>query len=248
MHPALRTLDHRPWPLPATSWVVRMAWRDLAFIHYPVDADRVQSRLPPDLRVDTFDGRAWLGLVPFRMAQVTPRHAPAIPFFSTFPEVNVRTYVVADGKPGVWFFSLDADSRPTVFLGRQRFHLPYFSARAKLTSRAGWSHFTSVRRGGGEGLRARYRPIGEIFFAQCGTFEHWATERYCLYTQSPRGAFTRVDVHHPPWPLQHAEVHIETCSLLGAAGFAPEAAPPRCHFSSGVEVISFPKALAAPHV
>jgi uncharacterized protein YqjF (DUF2071 family) len=245
MHPALRSLDHRPWPLPSARWTVRMGWRDLAFIHYPVEAAAVQSRLPSALRVDTFAGRAWLGLVPFRMTKVAPRYAPAFPFVSTFPEVNVRTYVKIDGKPGVWFFSLDADSRLTVFLGRHLAHLPYFFARATLRQRGDWYHFSSCRPTREGSVRARYRPSSAAFYPADGTFEHWATERYCLYTQSPRGQVLRLDVHHAPWPLQRAEAHIETCSLLSCAGLAPDGAPPLCHFSPGVEVISFSPALTA---
>jgi uncharacterized protein YqjF (DUF2071 family) len=103
----LRSLDHRPWPLPASRPVMRMRWLDLLFAHWPAPVDAVRAQLPAGLTLDLFDGEAWLGVVPFKMADVAPRGVPALPWLSFFPELNVRTYVTLEGKPGVWFFSLD---------------------------------------------------------------------------------------------------------------------------------------------
>lgn len=241
MHPALQHVAHRPWPLPARAWRWRQSWLDLAFIHHRVDAAALRTRLPAGLRLQEFDGSAWIGLVPFRMAGVMRRPLPDLPAFSSFPEVNVRTYVECDGKPGVWFFSLDACSWPVVLGGRAVYGLPYFYASMRQESRDGWHAFASVRRRGSAELRARYRAVGEIFQARLGTFEHWATERYCLYSHSHRRGLERVEVHHVPWPLQRAEVEIETCDLLIAGGITPLDRNPVFHFSSGVHVVSFAK-------
>lgn len=216
-----------------------MAWRELAFIHYPVAAATLRGMLPAGLRLDEYDGTAWLGVVPFRMVQVTPRFTPTLPVGTTFPEVNVRTYVVADGKPGVWFFSLDADSWPTVVAGRRFFALPYHLARMQLHRRDGWHHCVSDRLAGGARFRARYRPLGDIELAAPGTFALWATERYCLYSHSPRLGLSRAEVHHAPWPLQDAEVDLEDNTLLRAAGLAADDRAPVCHFSPGVEVVAY---------
>ena len=241
MHPALRSIAHRPWPLPAGAWRWRQSWLDLAFIHYRADPQSIRALLPSGLRLQEFDGSAWIGLVPFRMAGVMRRPFPDIPLFSTFPELNLRTYVECDGKPGVWFFSLDAASWPVVFGGRRIYGLPYFSARMRQRFNAGWHSFSSIRRGGDARFDARYRALGDVFFPEAGTFEHWATERYCLYSFSHRRGIERVEVHHAPWPLQRAEVEIHECSLLAAAGIKPLEGEPVCHFSSGVHVVSYAK-------
>ena len=185
MHPLLQQTSHRPWALPSRPWTVHMRWLDLAFIHCRIDASILERALPSGLALDRYEGEAWLGLVPFRMASVAPRGLPAFPRFSTFPEINVRTYVIADGKPGVWFFSLDADSAPTVFAGRTFLDLPYHLAGIQLTRDADALRFNSVRRRGDAHFRGSYRPVGEVFHATHGSFEHWAAERYCLYSHSP---------------------------------------------------------------
>jgi uncharacterized protein YqjF (DUF2071 family) len=179
------------------------------------------------------------------MAGVARRPLPDIPLFSSFPELNLRTYVEFEGKPGVWFFSLDADSWPVVFGGRRIYGLPYFSARMQQQLSAGWYSFSSARRSGAASFSARYRAVGDVFFSAFGTFEHWTTERYCLYSFSDSRGIERVEVHHAPWPLQRAEVVIGECGLFSAAGIIPSAGEPVCHFSSGVHVVSFTKERAS---
>src|SRR6266508_3536850 len=120
---------HRPWPLPQRPWIMRMQWHDLLFMHWPVNRDALRRYIPPRLEIDTFDGSAWIGVVPFRMSGVVPRLLPPVPYLSAFPELNVRTYVSAEGKPGVWFFSLDAGNPIAVEAARDVFHLPYYNAQ-----------------------------------------------------------------------------------------------------------------------
>jgi uncharacterized protein YqjF (DUF2071 family) len=239
MHPALREVDHRPWPLPTQAWRWRLSWLDLAFIHYRVDARSLGALLPPGIRLQEFDGSAWVGVVPFRMAGVMRRPFPDLPGLSAFHEINVRTYVIVGDKPGVWFFSLDADSWAIVFGGRRIYGLPYFSARCGHRVQDGWHEFSSVRRESAGTFVGRYRPVGEKLTHAPGSFAHWATERYCLYSFSPRRGMERVEVHHAPWPLYRAEVAIEECSLLSAAGIAPLDDTPVCHFSPGVHAVSY---------
>lgn len=238
-HSSLSSVEHRPWPLPNHEWKWRQSWLDLAFIHYRVEATQIQELLPPGLQLQEFDGSAWVGVVPFRMAGVMRCPFPDVPFFSSFPELNLRTYVECDGKPGVWFFSLDAASWPVVFGGKIFYHLPYHSAKMWQVWKDGWCHFSSRRRSSSAGFEARYRPVGEVFTAVPGTFEHWATERYCLYSHSRCGGVTRVEVHHVPWPIQHAEGDIKKCGLLQAAGLTPLSDEAVIHFSTGVNTVSF---------
>ena len=241
MHPSLQYVAHRPWPLPARAWQWRESWLDLAFIHYRVDAAEIRSRIPPTLQLQEFDGSAWVALVPFRMAGVMRRPFPDLPPFSSFPELNLRTYVEFEGKPGVWFFSLDADSWPMVLGGRRIYRLPYFAATMDHRVSSGWHSFSSTRKKTPAAFKARYRPLGDAFVSAPGSFEHWAAERYCLYSQSPVHGLERVEIHHAPWPIQRAEVEIETCTMLSAAGIVSAIDKPVCHFSTGVHVVSFAK-------
>lgn len=239
MHPVLFHVDHRPWPLPGAAWIWRQSWLDLAFIHYRVRVEDLQRRLPEGVNIQEFDGSAWLGLVPFRMDGMMRRGFPALPGFSSFPELNLRTYVEVGGKPGVWFFSLDADSWAIVFGGRRFYGLPYYRAGMVQRKRGEWFEFESLRREGGVRCCLEYRGVGEVFCARAGTFEHFVAERYCLYSADRAGRLIRVEVHHPPWPLQRAEVGVKLCGILRAASFSPVSGEPVCHFSSGVDVVSF---------
>jgi uncharacterized protein YqjF (DUF2071 family) len=161
MHPSLREMAHRPWPLPKAKWTWRQSWLDLAFIHYRISAASLRRMIPEQLQVQEWDGSAWVGLVPFRMAGVMKRPLPDLPGFIEFPEMNLRTYVEVDGKPGVWFFSLDAASWPVVWGGRHLYGLPYFSAKMRQKQQDGWWNYSSRRGASGALFTARYRPVGD---------------------------------------------------------------------------------------
>jgi uncharacterized protein YqjF (DUF2071 family) len=137
VHPALTTLEHRPWPIPKRPWMGRQSWHDLAFLHWPIAAAALRPLVPPSLEVQEFEGTSYIGVVPFRMTDVAPRLLPSMPWLSAFPELNVRLYVERDGKPGVWFLSLDAANPVAVWAARRFFHLPYYLASMSLVERAG---------------------------------------------------------------------------------------------------------------
>ncbi len=241
MHSALLETGHRPWPLPAKAWTWRQQWIDLAFLHWPVEAALIEPRLPPGLRLQTFDGVAWVGVVPFRMAGVMRRPFPDLPGISAFPELNVRTYVETDGKPGVWFLSLDAANALAVWGGRVMFNLPYFNARMRLEERDGWIHYKSVRADEPTAeFCARYRAVSNPYSSKPGSFDHWLTERYCLYSFGRRNGLQRVDVHHHQWPLCIGEVEVETNTMLDVHGLKPLRSEPVCHFARHIDVVVFP--------
>jgi len=225
------------------------SWRDLLFAHWQVDAAALRSLLPPQLQIDTFEGSAWLAVVPFRMTGVRLRGTPALPWLSAFPELNVRTYVKCEGKPGVWFFSLDAGNALAVTIARAWFHLPYFRARMRCTSQDGWNHYDSERTHRGASaalLKCRYRPIGEVFSPRRGSLEYFLTERYCLYTTDGRGQIIRGEIHHPPWPLQRAEAELAHNSMAESLGVAL-ASRPLLHFARRQDVLVWaPQPLTAP--
>ena len=243
MNPALREFAHRPWPMPHGRWVMAQVWHDLLFAHWPVDGDKLRGLLPRGLELDTFRGQAWIALVPFRMSGVRLRHTIAVPRMSSFPELNVRTYVVRDGKPGVWFFSLDAASAVAVEVARTWFHLPYFRARMKCVRTGEGIVYSSERRDprGRQGvLRMTYSPAGAAFSATRGSLEHFLTERYCLYAQDARGSLYRSEIHHPPWQLQLAETGFTENSMLAADGLETPAGAPLLHFSRRQDVVVWP--------
>ncbi|MEO8359797.1 MAG: DUF2071 domain-containing protein, partial [Vicinamibacteria bacterium] len=125
MHPSLHHLDHRPWPIPSRPWLGRQSWHDLLFAHWPIDAKRLRPLIPEALKIQEFEGTAWIAVVPFRMSGVTLRGLPGLPWISAFPELNIRTYVELDGKPGVWFFSLDATNPLAIWAARTFVGRPY---------------------------------------------------------------------------------------------------------------------------
>lgn len=206
----------------------------------PVSA--VRPLIPAGLKIQEFDGSAWIGAVPFRMSGVMYRPLPDLPWISAFPELNLRTYVECDGKPGVWFFSLDATNPLAVWAARRFFHLPYFQAAIDIKavdgtdSSRGFS-YSSVRREGAVTFRARYRPTSDVFTATAGSLESFLTERYCLYAQAPTGQLLRSEVHHPQWSLQHAEADIDHNDLHLPLGLTLQGPPQTLHFSKQLDVI-----------
>jgi uncharacterized protein len=236
----LQQAAHRPWPLPVGPWIMAQSWHDLLFAHWPVPEADLRRHIPARLAIDTFAGQAWLGVVPFRMSGVRLRGTPAVPGLSAFPELNVRTYVVADGKPGVWFFSLDADNKIAVAIARAWFHLPYFRARMSCKAQDGWIEYRCGRshRGAPCGvLNGRYRPVGEPCLAATGSLEYFLTERYCLYTSDKGGQIICAEIHHPPWPLQTAEAELISNTMPEADGIYVEPTKPFLHFSKRQDVV-----------
>lgn len=235
----LRVLEHRPYPLPRGPWVMAQTWHDLLFAHWPVDEVRLSSMIPPALELDLFEGRAWVGVVPFRMSGVRPRGVPGLPWISAFPELNLRTYVKRDGRSGVWFFALEAARMLAVTLARSWFHLPYFHARMSCTRKGEAIEYASERihRGAQPAeLRAFYAPLAAVERARAGSLEHWLTERYCLYAADQAGVLRRGDIHHVPWPLQRAEARIERCTLARAHGIELPAIAPHLLFARRLDV------------
>ncbi len=228
----------RPWPVPSAPWVMRQSWHDLLFAHWPVAPEVVRGLLPAGLTPDTFDGAAWVGVVPFVMRGVRPRGIPPVPWLSGFPEINVRTYVTVGGKPGVWFWSLDAGNPVAVAIARGIFHLPYFNARFTVaTGRDGAISYGSTRGAGQGRFAATYRPTGAPARSVPGTLAHFLTERYCLYTTDGRGRLVRGDIRHAAWPLQPAEADIPTNTLALAAGITLPEQPPLLHFARRLDVL-----------
>jgi len=201
-------------------------WHDLLFAHWPLDFDTLRALVPSPLALDRFDGRAWIGVVPFVMTNVSPRLVPPLPRLSAFPEINVRTYVTVGDKPGVYFFSLDATNPIAVRSARALFGLPYNRASIHVDSNGDAIEYQSRRLSDDARFDARYGPIAAPFAAERGSLEHFLTERYCLYTVSRSRRVSRAEVHHAPWSLRRADADIRVNTMAAPAGIAlPSAAP-----------------------
>lgn len=232
--------QHRPYPLPEAPFTMTMSWHDLLFAHWPVRADELRSLVPASLELDLWEGEGWIGIVPFHMTQVGLPGLNRLPWVSAFAELNVRTYVRHGGKPGVYFFSLDAACWPAVIGARVTFHLPYFWARIARSAQGSGVRYDSRRLvGPSASLHARYGPSGDRFAASSGSFEHWLTERYCLYATDGAGRAHRGDIQHLPWPLQPADAELEPAELVSWAGLRLRDTAPVLHFARRLDVLAW---------
>ena len=216
---------------------MKQTWHDLLFAHWPLPPEELKALIPAELPLDTYEGQAWVGVIPFWMSDICARSIPPVPGLSRFPELNVRTYVTYNGKPGVYFFSLDAASRPAVWAARRFFHLPYFFAAMSSREQAGIVHYSSQRKGASAEFRGSYQPQGAVRKSEKKSLEHFLTERYCLYTVH-QGEVYRCEIHHLPWPLQGAQAKIDVNTM--AAGIELPTTRPLLHFVSRLEVLIWP--------
>jgi len=218
-------------------------WRHLLFLHWQVPIEALRPLLPAALEIDTHEGHAWVGVVPFTMRDVAPSWAPAVPGISHFDELNVRTYVHHAGRdPGVWFFSLDAASSVAVLAARAGWHLPYHRARMRMRIDGALVHYSSVRRWPGPKpaeLDLQYRIGDEIGSAAPGTLEHFLAERYVLYATSGGGQLRIGRVHHRPYPLRHAAVLDLRETMVAAGGMPQPTGEPHVLYSPAVDVDIF---------
>jgi uncharacterized protein YqjF (DUF2071 family) len=232
----VRLTEHRPWPLPDGAWSNAQTWVDLAFLHWPGAEEQLRPLVPAGLELDTHDGSAWLGIAAFRLTGFRLRGLPPLPVVSQFPELNVRTYVTHEDRPGIWFFSLDAGSRWAVEAARRTYRLPYHHARMSAERRGGEVRFDSSR--DGKVFSARYRGTGDLFHAEPGSLEWFLTERYRLYAED-RGTLHRADIHHPLWPLQAGEATVELNTMAPEGVDLPDG-PPLVHFAGRQDVVVWP--------
>lgn len=227
--------------------LMRMQWRHLLFMHWPIHASKLRTLIPDSLSIDEFDGSAWVGLVPFTMRDVLPAFVPKapglcdVPRLSAFHECNVRTYVTprqGDAMPGVWFFSLDALSRAGVWAARRYFHLPYFYAKIRLDRQADTVRYAVDRRDAPRAAMQCQWTTGEAFpQSRPGELTYFLTERYALYAANARGELLRCRIWHKPWPLRKASLGSLHDKLVHAAGIEiDQSHPPLLHHADELNV------------
>jgi uncharacterized protein YqjF (DUF2071 family) len=216
---------------------MRQTWRNLLFAHWPLAPGALRPLVPDGLELDLHEGQAWIAVTPFRITGLRPRWLPPIPGSRNFAELNVRTYVRYQERPGVFFFSLDAASLLAVIGARTSYHLPYYYARMKQTPEVAGFDYSSRRRSGKRAeLVGHYVPIADVQPPRPGSLEHWLVERYCLYAPH-RGRLYRADIHHVPWPLQAAKAELDVNTMAEAAGIRLPDVAPLCHFAREIDVL-----------
>jgi len=249
----LRT-SHRPRPLPPGRWAITQRWNDLLFAHWPLAPALIAPLLPEWLEVDNYQGKAWLGAVPFWLDRIKIRGVPAVPGARSFPDLNLRTYVRDNitGTPGIYCFSLDASNLLAVGVARLFYHLPYHWAEMSLEQRSEREFaFYSRRRFTDRPVifKARYRGLGptrRLAEIRSGSLEHFLTERSCLFLSDRAGQPVRASLHYIPWPLEDAEAEIERNDLAAAIGIELPAMAPVLHYSRRLAVYIWPAELVRP--
>jgi uncharacterized protein YqjF (DUF2071 family) len=233
----LRETTHRPWPMPATPWIMTQTWHHVLFAHWPVEVASMRRAVPAQLDLDLCDGTAWIGVVAFEISNMAPR---GVPLPLAFPELNVRTYVTVRGKPGVYFFSLDAASALAVWGARTFFSLPYFRAHMHVQHAPDAQiRYVSNRIAGDASFDGSYAPYAPAAPPVPGTLDFFLTERYCLYTVNRRGQAASVDIHHPRWPLQRAWAEISENTMARAFALAAPTSPPLLHYAERQDVVNW---------
>lgn len=221
---------------------MRMRWRDLLFAHWPVEVDVLRPLVPSGLEIDTYDGRAYVGVVPFAMEDTSIRGLPAAPYLSAFPEVNVRTYVRYGEVGGVWFFSLDAARRLMVEGARLGFHLPYYHARMSIDREGAWIRYRSERRdrrGRPADLDVRYRPTGPVTPAETGSLDAFLTDRLRLFAVDRTGQLSTTRIAHAAWPLRPAAAEFTVETLSDAQGIGLSGPPVHLAFAERLDVVAW---------
>ena len=228
---------HRAWPLPSGRWVMGQTWESLVFVHWRVAVEELRPLIPADLEIEEFDGSGWLGIVPFRITSLRARGMAPLPGLSAFNELNVRTYVrAADGKPGVWFFSLEATSRLAVLVARRQYRLPYFDARIALNDDGDRIDVECSRLGKpGKVFAGVFRATGDQAVSPVDSLEFFLVERYCLYAEGD-GKLWRAEIHHAPWSVGSGEAEIGLNSIAPL----PLSGAPLCHVAGRQDVVVWP--------
>ena len=229
--------DHLPFTMPKRKHTLNQEWRNLTFMHWSVDPEKLKVHLPKGLELDTFDGKAYIGVVPFKMKNVRPRRLPSIPLISNFPEFNIRTYVKKDGIQGVFFLTLEAESRITCYHAPKAYGLPYRFSKCKFSNVGDSYNWESVRTNGNLVLSGQTKPIGDPMTAGNGSLEEFLFERYSLYTEL-KGCLHRAYTHHKKWSFQSANVSLDSNTLTESYDLGIEncLSPELTHYSDGLKV------------
>ncbi len=222
--------------------LMHQKWGKLLFMHWRIDGKELRPLIPEGLEIDTFDGTAWIGIIPFTMWDIRafPPYLPAVPGLSSAHELNVRTYVHYDRVPGVWFFSLDCNSAAAVMAARTFYHLHYFNADIELEQRGNTIDYSCKRTGKPPAQFKGSWNIGEtVPFSHPDSLEFFLTERYCLYSENA-GQLYRARIFHQPWPLQKATMNSFESTMIDALGVKSFGGDPVLNYAESIDVDIWP--------
>lgn len=226
-----------------TGWIMTQTWEHLLFAHWAIPPSMIRSMVPDALEIDTYEGTGWISIIPFMMTGVRLRCLPPIPFTTTFPEINVRTYVKVGGRSGIYFLSLDASNPLITAIARKWYRLPYFEASMNFQKHKEGIEIHSRRVKSPvqtEQFSAAYQPRTDVFIAKKGSLEYWLTERYTLFCECAKTKrIYGANVYHEPWRLQKATVQIHE-NTLAERRFSLEDTPSLSLYSRGVQSIVWP--------
>ena len=240
----LEKSTHRPFPLPQNRpWVMAQTWQRLLFAHWPVPIDVIRPMIPDSLTIDTYEGEAWISVVPFLMTGVRLRGLPPVPGTGTFPELNVRTYIIHEGKPGVWFFSLEAANPLAVWVARTTYNLPYYNAKMNIkaddTGKISYNSLRTHRNAKSAMFSGHYRPIAPVQDYAEDSLDRWLSDRYVLYSADRHGKTFIGHITHVPWPLQPAEAEFETNTMAESSGITLPDTPPLLHYVHQLDILAW---------
>ena len=231
---------HRPWPAPMAPWVMTQRMNDLLFLHYALAPEAVRVLVPDVLTLDTYGQQAWVTVAALWINHLRPPGVPSLPWVSQLSQINVRTYVTFGGKPGVYFFSVDASKLPSIWGARMFYRLPYWQASIKVRGKGGAEiEYTSKRQHGPKPAEFRcvYGPASDAsFHARPGSLEHFLAERYCLYSVSRKRLY-RAEIHHLPWELQDAAIDLRENTIATTAGVELPPQPEMALFARELKVL-----------
>ncbi len=225
---------------PPGTPVMHQRWEDLLFLHWPVEPEALRPLIPDALEVDTFDGKAWLGITPFHLEDVRPSMLPAFPGLSSFDELNVRTYVLHKNQPGIWFFSLDASKLISAVAARIFFMLPYYKASVDFGRQPIRFDFEANRAGPPPArFRVSWKTGARLRDPDRDSLAFFLVERYCCYPVEGRGVY-QTRIYHHPWILDDAQVEHLSSTMLSVLGISEPTSEPLVHFSKSLEVEVWP--------
>jgi uncharacterized protein len=231
------SIRERPESMP----IMKQNWGKLLFMHWRIAEEHLRPLIPDGLTIDTYDGSAWIAIAPFTMWDVRLSFTPPVPWLSDFHELNVRTYVYYKGVPGVWFFSLDTNSLPSVIGARALYHLPYFHAQIELEQEGAQINYRLRRNDADKPAEFQATwTIGEnLPESQPGTLQFFLTERYCLYAARGETLY-RARIHHAPWPLRRASLGAYHSTMIESHGLPTPAGEPLLHYAEALAVDIWP--------
>jgi uncharacterized protein len=229
----LSQTQHRPFPVQAKPWKYYQEWHDVIFAHWKLPVPVLQPLIPVGLELDLYEGDAWVSLVAFSIVGLRPRYFPSLSLLSDFHEINLRTYVTRNGKPGIYFFSLEAEKLGSSLMSKLISGLPYM--KSSISRKA--NLYESENEKMGFRLSISYRPQGKV--REKSPLERWLLERYCLFHHLS-GRMYGIDIHHMEWPMQDLEIEKQDIQyrLAGNTGLGE---PDLFHYAEGVQVLTWGK-------